>query len=162
MKFNFSFILIFIICIFCVNAFNIKHKKLQRFKRSEDEGFLGKAKSSLASFGSQVKKVAVKGYEETKKVAIKGYEETKNLFSSDRSVGDYTLDKIEPRFDEDGNEIRNQEITSTQVDGTNTANRLKREANDQDSEHVADEMMAMISETEHVGATESKEHFFHI
>lgn len=50
-----------------------------------------RVKDGVRSFGSKVSSVATKGYEELK-----------NLFSSDRQVGDYQLDKIDVRVrDED-------------------------------------------------------------
>ncbi|KAG5684714.1 hypothetical protein PVAND_013928 [Polypedilum vanderplanki] len=86
-------IIILFFVIISVNCHFINHDTITRAKRSPEEGFFAKAKSGLSQFGSDVKKVAVKGYEEVK-----------NLFSKDRKVGDYTLDKIDVRFGDDGEE----------------------------------------------------------
>lgn len=88
-----TFLLIFLVAlsaIAVINCHSIDKKVLNRVKRADEEGFFGKVKTGLTTFGSK-----------TKKFFVNGYEETKNLFSSDRKVGDYTADTIDIRFDDD-------------------------------------------------------------
>lgn len=111
-------ILLLIFCVIFVNCDVI------RLKRSPQDSFLTRAKSKIANFGSDVKNFAVKGYEETK-----------NLFSKDRKVGDYTLDKIDVRFGEDGEE-------ETTTFGSPNEIRVKRETDD--DEQLMEEIRELL------------------
>lgn len=76
----------------------------QRTKRNTDR-FMDTIKTGLIDLGVG-----------TKNVFVKGYEETKNLFSSDRKVGDYQLDKFNVRtgfnYTADSQETKNLQIES--------------------------------------------------
>lgn len=87
-------LLVSLICLVLLHeVFSFESGKLVRVKRSNDtEGFnLQRVKDGFKFIGSKVSNVA-----------SKGYEELKNLFSTERKVGDYTLNNIDVRVrDED-------------------------------------------------------------
>lgn len=113
MRFNIALVLI--ICIIInANAFILQHT--ERVKRSTDEQtFVDRFRSGVKKFASGVKDFTVKGVEEVK-----------NIFSKDRSAGDYRLHQLDVRFGED--EEQNATVTAIVEENSIEENReIKRE-----------------------------------
>lgn len=91
-----------------------------------------KVKSGVKSVGNKVSNFFVTGYEETK-----------NLFSSKRKVGDYTINKLDVRIDQD--EISNSEVNEK---------RTKREEKNEHS--ITDENIYKDRSTSDVSSTTSE------
>lgn len=72
------------------------NNEFKRLKRSELSIFQ-KVKSGLSTAGNSVSDFFATGYEEVK-----------NVFSSDRQLGDYTVNKLDVRFGEDEDEDINK------------------------------------------------------
>jgi hypothetical protein len=133
--------------IISVNCHIIAHDSVTRAKRSAEEGFFSKAKSGIIGFGSDIKRVTVKGYEEVK-----------NLFSSDRKVGDYVADKIDVRFGESGEEEKENELqelgsNSTVVEASTEAVVIPTEATD--TERVKRNIMDVEREIKEEGVSDT-------
>jgi hypothetical protein len=140
MKMRLQLIIIFLFNIILINCNTINHDIVRRSPNNDDNIFT-KAKTGLLSFSSGVKSVAVKGYEEVK-----------NLFSKDRNVGDYVIDKIDVRFGEEEEEENSSIVTNSIQDVTENNERSKRDAaNDEsmkDSKEVVDFAMEEINDSE--------------
>ena len=89
---------IFLVLLHVSIIYSLPSDNLVRVQRgNETEGFtLQRFRDGAKSFGSKVANVATKGYEEIK-----------NLFSTERKVGDYTLNNIDVRVrdEEDYEEV---------------------------------------------------------
>lgn len=100
MRFSFCVIVLVLLHVNLAYSFAVDNAEYNvvRVKRSNDtEGFsLQKVREGVKSFGSKVSNVATKGYQELK-----------NLFSTERKVGDYTLNNIDVRVrdEEDYEEV---------------------------------------------------------
>lgn len=132
---TFCFVLLNISLVSCFSD----NADFLRVKRSnvtaDDEGFsFKKLKDGAKAIGSKVSSVAAKGYEEIK-----------NLFSSDRKVGDYNLNKIDVRVrdEEDYEEVG--------------VKRPKRDVKKEDtSKNVAHELDEIVKDINVLNTSESK------
>lgn len=82
--------LVFLLHLCAISAHSVDDTlRIKRSNETEVSTFK-KISNGFKSFGNKITSTATKGYEEVK-----------NLFSRDRKVGDYTLDTIDVRFQEE-------------------------------------------------------------
>lgn len=131
-------ILVVLLHLAVISAYSVDDTLL-RVKRSNDTevSTFSKFKSGLKSFGNKITGTA-----------SKGYEEVKNLFSRDRKVGDYTLNQIDVRVQE---EEDYEEVAVKKPKKTKRETKLKMNSSDRDA---ADDLAEIIKDINVLKTTE--------